>query len=96
MGGGDGGLCGALSAQLVQHWQVKWQGLHLEVGGLSTDHWHWIGVPGSSVWACVCAFMHVCFCECVRVCLFVCTSAHTWEHMLMHASFVCIAVPLGV
>lgn len=46
MGGGDGGLSGALSALLVQPWQVNWQGLHPEVGGLSTEQWLWIGGSG--------------------------------------------------
>lgn len=40
MGGGARGLSGALSALLVQPWQVNWQGLHPEVGGLSTEHCH--------------------------------------------------------
>lgn len=35
----EGGLSGALSAPLVQPWQVNWQGLHPEVGGLGSEHW---------------------------------------------------------
>lgn len=35
---GDGGLFVVLSAPLVQAWQVDWQGLHPEVGGLRTKH----------------------------------------------------------
>lgn len=63
MGGGVGGLSGALSALLVQPWQVNWQGLHPEVGGLSTEQWHWIGVLGYLLNERVC------------VCVYVCTSA---------------------
>lgn len=35
---GDGGLFVVLSAPLVRAWQVDWQGLHPEVGGLRTKH----------------------------------------------------------
>ena len=59
MGGGEDGLSGALSALLVQLWQVNWQGLHPKVGGLSTEHWHWIGVPGYILTEHVCVCAHV-------------------------------------
>lgn len=31
---------GALSAPLLPPWQVNWQGRHLEVGGLCSEHRH--------------------------------------------------------
>lgn len=41
---GDGGLSVALSAPLVRPWQVDWQGLHPEVGGLGAKHRVRLGV----------------------------------------------------
>lgn len=75
MGGGEGGLSGALSALLVQPWQVNWQGLHPEVGGLSTEHWHWIGVLGYILTER--ARVYVCVYFCKWVCLFGRTSSYT-------------------
>lgn len=43
----------ALSAPLVHPWQVNWQGLHLGVGGVGTEHWHWTGLLMSTTRVCL-------------------------------------------
>lgn len=91
MGGGECGLSGALSAPLVQPWQVNWQGLHPEVGGLRTEHWHWIGALGY--------IPAVCLCACVRACAFLsgCVCLVVQVHIHKNTcSYVCMVVPLDV
>lgn len=94
MGGGEGGLSGALSALLVQPWQVNWQGLHPEVGGLSTEHWHRIGVQGyiltERVHACVCVCTFVSGCVCLIV------QAHIHKNTCSYAAPLCVWLCLSV